>query len=85
MMPLIGPVFSSIQHKGYQYLQMRHTNIAIISTISVYDAKFPQSIATYLMVFPDPGRGSIQTQTRTHNIKQASQIMKAFKGDIALR
>ena len=64
MTPLSGPVFSSIHHEGYQYPQMRHTNIAIVSTISVYVVQFPQSIAIYLKDVPDPGGGSKQAQTK---------------------
>ena len=56
---------------------MRHTSVAIVSTISVYVVQFPQSIATYLKDAPDPGRGSKQTQTRNNNVKQASQTMKS--------
>ena len=39
---------------------MYHTNIAIASTMSVYAAQSPRSIATYLKGAPDPGVGSLQ-------------------------
>ena len=85
MIPLSGPVFSSIQHKEYRYQQIRHTNVSIASTVSIYAVQFPQSIATYLKGAPDPGGGLKQAQTRTHNVNQASQTRKASKGDLALR
>ena len=66
---LRGPIFSSIQHKVYQYQQMRHTKVAIASTISVDTVQFPQSIATYLMMFPDPGRGSIENPNKDPKCK----------------
>ena len=85
MTPHNGPIFSSIQHKGYRYQQMCHTNVAIVSTISVYGVQFPQSDATYLKGALDPGGGSKQAQTRNHNVKQASQTRKSSKCDLALR
>ena len=82
MTPLSGPVFSSIHHEGYRYPQMHHTNIAIVSTILVYVVQSPQFIATYLMVCPDLGRGSIQNPNILLRVNQASQTMKEFKGDL---
>ena len=83
---LSGPVFSSIQHKGYQYQQMRHTNVAIVSTISVYAVQFPQSIATYLKKVPwIQVEDQNKTQTRNQYVKHASQTKKASKCDLALR
>ena len=64
---------------------MHHTNVAIASTILVYTVQFKQSITTYLKGAPNPGGGSIQTQTRNHDVKQESQTRKASKGDLALR
>ena len=84
MTSLSSPVFFSIQHKGYRYPQMCHTNVAIISTISVYAAQFPQSIVIYLKGVPDPGGGSKQAQYEELNIKHTNQIMKASKGDLTL-
>ena len=63
---------------------MCHTNVAITSTISVYVVQFPQSIATYLIMIPNPDRGPTQAQTSTQNVKQKIQTMKAFKGDLDL-
>ena len=39
---------------------MSHTNVAIASTVSVYPAQSPRSIATYLKGAPDPGVGYLQ-------------------------
>ena len=52
---------------------MRHTNVAIDSTMLVYAVQFPQSIATYLKGAPDTGKGSKQAQIRSHNVKQIDQ------------
>ena len=52
---------------------MRHTNIAIVSTISVYVVQSPQSIAIYLKGAPNPGGGSKQAQYKELNIKHTNQ------------
>ena len=43
---------------------MRHTNVAIVSTISIYAVEFPQSIVTYLKGAPYPGVGSKQNPNK---------------------
>ena len=85
MTPLSGPVFFSIQHKGYRYQQMHHTNVTITSTVSVYALQFPQSIATYQKEPQIQVEDQYKTQTRNHNVNQASQTRKSSKGDLALR
>ena len=54
-MLLSGPVFSSIQHKGYRYQPKCHTTTTIALTILVYAVQSPQSIVVYLKRFPKSG------------------------------
>ena len=52
------------------------TPTAIISTVSVYPAQSPQSIATYLKGAPDPGVGSLQVNP-SKTLKD--KAIKAYK------
>ena len=69
MTPHNDPAFFLIEYKGYRYPQMCYTNVAIALTISVYAVQSPQSIATYLIMLPDPGRGSIQNPNNPFKFK----------------
>ena len=82
MTPYSGLVFSLNGLKGYRYQKMCHTNVAIASTMSVYPAQSLRSISTYLIMPPDPGRGSIQNPNTLLRVKQASKTMKAFEHEL---